>query len=297
MVNRRGYLIACLSSLEAFDRDHEVVNMPDRLLNWLAAQSNGTPSRNRVANYFVLLLHLKILELSNTLHRIHTAVLKDISSCIGHLESHKNFSCSVYNMSALPPSWFLKKALKFSLIQFSSDAHSCVLSLQCSTFQELNPEACFPIVGDFFLGYAARRVAICLKKKWTILQNVNVSVVWVVQMPMTEGDINGFRNDLLQEKWNCYYDDCDWCQRLCASPDYLDRIIRFTGGASLCNCSPVHSRKRRILSDYDDVVFAKFSDSDPKGFNPIVLLLSSVLVLLFFLLLLCAKIFFPLFLY
>lgn len=273
-MKRSSYISALNSYLEPIPLYQSKVSRNEELYLSLR-ESLCKSSQDALDEYVSLLLVLKLIQKERVLSKAATSVLCKVLSCLTSLDQYNCFQYMLFNMSHLPPSQCVNMGLKFELLHYSVSNNNHVLSLRCATFQELEAEPLRPVVGHFMCGYFDRAVGVSFQAKRRICSNPGLTVSWIVSVPQrAEDGLNGLRNDILKEKWNSFYDDCDWCTKKTSSADYLDYLIRVTNAKSEGGRVKL---LRRCSSDVDDVVFMKFSDKDSKGYH-VPLMYSAFLV-------------------
>lgn len=220
------------------------------------------PIQSASDEYIYLLLFLKLIQRERVLSKAATSALRELLSCLVSLQKYSIFQCCLFNLSHLPLSETVNAGLKFELLHYSIVDGNHVLSLRCVTFQELDPEPLVPLVGRFMNGFFSRAVGVVYCAKRRYCSNPGMTVSWTVTVAEQKEDgLDGLRNSILKEMWNCFYDDCDWCRKKAIRSDYLDYLIRVTNTST-----EVHRTKSmRSSCDVDDVVFVKFSDKDSKS--------------------------------
>ena len=248
--------------------------------------------REYILNRLVL---LAITRSSGVLDQVSYASSKGFVLWIIHVDSMKRHRCLLYNTTVLPPSPTMFRFIKMELVHYSTSNSHHVLKLKCSSLKERGAMECRELIGTFLIDYIRRPLSICPIMKYSFVGAPNLAVTWVVRVPLHKNDSKSeFRTNLIKQKWNGNYDEF-WHANESKSRNYVNFIYQIMGGFGMR--SFVSRKKRRPVSqpsEYDDVVFAKFSDRETSGFSlnqPLVVGLLAVGIL-FCIMFACAVAFF-----
>lgn len=201
----------------------------------------------------------------NVISRVADASLVSFVFRVYTIAIHKSLVWQSYCMEILPPSQTVMYYLKMELIHYTSIKGKHVLQLQCTSLKEKDPYSSVQVIRHFLSVFFDRPMSLYPIVKQHLIGPPGMSVTWVASIVQLPEDSSAFRNRLLHEEWNCQFDS-NWHVNTSSKSHYLDFVFRVMGGMTMLSKSQKRKNTRRP-SEYDDLIFMKFSDRESTGYK------------------------------